>query len=77
MRVNSSELSNMDKIAFRVSLIIAFVLKFIEAVVRNNGTPSMKRTIDFNAYIYLNFKILVRCYKEPVYNTYFTVYCQI
>ena len=43
-------MSNMDKIAFRVSLIIAFVLKFIEAVVKNDGTPSMKRKIDFKSH---------------------------
>merc|ERR1719474_820951 len=49
MRVDSSLLSNMDKIAFRVSLIIAFVLKFIEAVVKNDVTPSMKKTVDFKS----------------------------
>ena len=43
MRVESTELSNMDKIAFRMSLIIAFVLKFIEAVVKNDETPDMKK----------------------------------
>ena len=49
-RLDSSDMSNMDKIAFRVSLIIAFVLKFIEAVVKNDGTPSMKRKIDFKSH---------------------------
>ena len=50
MKLDKGQLSNIDKIAFRVSLIIAFVLKFIEAVTKNDENPSINKTIDFRSH---------------------------